>query len=94
MILFDILIIDFHILLQKYYENYGFKGFKWNQAKICVIFLFFWVFLEKFILLGDSLGDSENDSKINVFLAAVETAVDVNVDADVRFKDLDLVIIH
>ncbi len=32
-------------------------------------------------------GDSENDLKINIFLAAVESAVDVDVDADVRFKD-------
>ncbi len=34
-------------------------------------------------------GDSENDLKINIFLAAVESAVDVDADlnADVVFKD-------
>ena len=35
-------------------------------------------------------GDSENDLKINIFLAAVESAVDV--DADVVFKDPALLI--
>ncbi len=37
--------------------------------------------------LGDSLGNSENDLKINIFLAAVESAVDMDTDADVPFKD-------
>ena len=32
-------------------------------------------------------GNSENDLKINIFLAAVELAVDVDVDADGVFKD-------
>ncbi len=48
------------------------------MPKLCVIFLF-WMFLEKL----NFMGDSENDLKINVFLAAVESAMDV----DVRFKD-------
>ena len=45
------------------------------------------MFLEKW----NFLSDSENDLKINDFLAAVESAVDVDVDAyadgDVLFKD-------
>ena len=34
-------------------------------------------------------GDSENDLKINIFLAAVESAVDVDMDLDAElvFKD-------
>ena len=50
------------------------------MPKICIIFLF-WVFLEKWIFLGDS----EIDLKINVFLAAVESAVDGDIDADVVY---------
>ncbi len=37
-------------------------------------------------------GDSENDLKINIFLAAVESAVDVDADTDVVFKDPALLI--
>ncbi len=59
-----------------------------NGLNMCD-FPFSWVFLEKLILLSDSLDDSENDLKINVFFTAVESAVDV--DADVRFKDSALV---
>ena len=38
---------------------------------------------------GDSQVDSENDLKINIFLAAVESAVDVDadLDADMVFTD-------
>ncbi len=32
-------------------------------------------------------GDSENDLKINIFLAVGESDVDVELDADVVFKD-------
>ena len=39
------------------------------------------------------IGDSENDLKINIFLAAVESAVDVGLDADVVFKDPALIFI-
>ncbi len=92
--LYDISIINFHILLQKYHENYGFKGFKWNQARFDQKYAWlslFWVFLEKWKFLSDYLGDSENDLMIIVFLAAVESAVDVDVDVDLWFKNPALV---